>query len=271
MIPKACTFLDGSAFDGCTNLKAVNVEDGNTAYYSVGGIVYKREDETQHIKPAGSGRIVTVSFYDSTSHESTVKDFDTFEEAVSVEGLKSVANSLEGTYYFYLHRDVSLAADVTFPNFVTSVYFYGEDRIDIVNGNRVRTVVQTQIDLNGHKLCGGNLRFSSSAIPYNSDEQNKSLIKATDTKNGNVTFVPVSYDRQAEGYVAGKFALPTGRVVAVMPQADGTGAEVYDDSCWEILLQNTDVEAPIGIYVNNAAVCMEGFDSFSYDFTTNVF
>ncbi|MBR4529632.1 MAG: leucine-rich repeat domain-containing protein [Lachnospiraceae bacterium] len=57
-IPKACTFLDGSAFDGCTALAEINVEEDNTAYYSEEGIVYKKADGTQHIKPPANTAVI---------------------------------------------------------------------------------------------------------------------------------------------------------------------------------------------------------------------
>ncbi len=44
VIPKSMTFVKSNAFDGCTKLATINVNDGNPMYRSVNGILYRTND-----------------------------------------------------------------------------------------------------------------------------------------------------------------------------------------------------------------------------------
>ncbi len=59
-IPKSVTLIGEMAFRGCKNLASVSVEDENTGYQSVNGVLYTRDSIELHTYPPGKKGAISV-------------------------------------------------------------------------------------------------------------------------------------------------------------------------------------------------------------------
>ena len=51
LIPATILFIDATAFEGCTNLEKIEVDQQNAVYFSKNGILHKKENKTEYIVP----------------------------------------------------------------------------------------------------------------------------------------------------------------------------------------------------------------------------
>ncbi|GHT49600.1 hypothetical protein AGMMS49982_03390 [Bacteroidia bacterium] len=59
-IPGSVTSIDGGAFSGCTGLTAIDVDDANTMYSSVDGVVFNKNKTTLVLYPTGKQGAYTI-------------------------------------------------------------------------------------------------------------------------------------------------------------------------------------------------------------------
>ncbi|GHT51768.1 hypothetical protein AGMMS49982_10100 [Bacteroidia bacterium] len=59
-IPESVTSIGGGAFSGCSGLTAINVNDANTKYSSVDGVLYNKNQDTLVVCPEGKSGALTI-------------------------------------------------------------------------------------------------------------------------------------------------------------------------------------------------------------------
>ncbi|MBR5536670.1 MAG: leucine-rich repeat domain-containing protein, partial [Clostridia bacterium] len=135
-IPKNVTVFSPSSFAGCSNLTAINVESGSTAFYGSGGIVYNYNGDTLVCYPNGKTGDFTVPSYVRTvgpyafygcsgltgitmSSYTTTVDERAFAQCTN---LVSVDLGYVTTIKYYAFYDCTALTELTLPSSVATLY-----------------------------------------------------------------------------------------------------------------------------------------------------
>jgi hypothetical protein len=116
-IPNSVTSIDTTAFDGCTGLTGFNVDDGNTIYSSVDGVLFNKNETTLLKYPCCGETIYTIP------NSVTSIDNKAFYRCTGLTSV-TIPNTVTsiGTNAFY---DCTGLTSITIPNSVTSIGNYG--------------------------------------------------------------------------------------------------------------------------------------------------
>jgi hypothetical protein len=111
-IPSNVTTIQLGAFNLCTNLETINVNPANTAYSSIDGILYNKDQTTLICYPAGRAGTITIP------NSVSVIGYSAFEDSklISITIPNSVT-SIEGYAFYHCNSLTS----ITIPNSVTSI------------------------------------------------------------------------------------------------------------------------------------------------------
>ena len=114
MIPASVTEISNYAFDDCTSLTAINVDENNTKYKSVDGVLYSKDMKTLLIYPAGK----TNTSYTIPDGVSEIRG-DVFEYCTSLTKV-TIPDSVTKIDRYAFSGCTSLK-EVTIPNSVTEI------------------------------------------------------------------------------------------------------------------------------------------------------
>ena len=166
-IPASVTYVSSDAFEGCTSLTAINVEDGNTKYEDMAGVLINYDTATllcyPPAKPGSSytipdtiGTISGWAFYQCVNLKSVtipntaVNRNEAFYECTSLESV-TFGNSIATIYADEFNGCTNLKS-VTLPSSVTSI------------GDRAfaRCISLTSLTIPGNVTSIGEMAFAQS-------------------------------------------------------------------------------------------------------------
>ena len=145
-IPNSVTSIGGGAFSGCSGLTAINVDENNTAYSSIDGVLFNKSQTELVQYPGGKQGAYTIP------NSVTIIEFAAFRDCTGMTSI-DIPNSVTGIGWCAFSGCTGLTS-IDIPNSVTSIGNYafsgctGLTSIDIPNSV---TIIASDVFLN----CSG--------------------------------------------------------------------------------------------------------------------